>query len=84
MVSKLPLSPNIFTESKIASYYYNNIVSKDLNFQLLETSPEKISSILKVLNPSKAADIDNLSGKFLKDSAHDISTTNISTLQSFY
>ena len=29
LVSKLPLSPNIFTESKITSYYYNNAVSKD-------------------------------------------------------
>ena len=70
LVSKLPLSPNIFTESKIASYYNNNVVSKDLHFQLLETSPEKISSILKGLNPFKAAGIDNLSGKFLKDGAH--------------
>ena len=70
LVSKLPLSPNIFTESKIASYYDNNAVSKDLNFQLSETSPEKILSILKGLNPSKAAGIDNLSGKFLKDGAH--------------
>ena len=32
LVSKLPLSPNIFTESKIVSYYNNIIVSKDLNF----------------------------------------------------
>ena len=70
MVSKLPLSPNIFTESKIASYYDNKAVSKDLNFQLSETSPEKILSILKGLNPSMAAGIDNLSGKFLKDGAH--------------
>ena len=70
LVSKLPLSPNIFTESKIASYYNNNVVSKDLNFQLLEVSPGKISSILKGLNPSKAAGIDNLSGKFLKDGTH--------------
>ena len=45
-------------------------MSKDLNFQLSETSPEKILSILKGLNPSKAAGIDNLSGKFLKDGAH--------------
>ena len=43
---------------------------KDLHFQLLETSTEKILSILKGLNPSKAAGIDNLSGKFLKDGAH--------------
>ena len=45
-------------------------MSKDLNFQLLETFSEKILSILKGLNPSKAAGIDNLSGKFLKDGAH--------------
>ena len=45
-------------------------MSKDLNFQLLETSPEKISSILKGLNPSKAAGIDNLSSRFLKDGTH--------------
>ena len=70
LVSKLPLSPNIFNESKIASYYDNNAVSKYLNFQLLEMSPEKILSVLKGLNPSKAAGIDNLSGKFLKDGAH--------------
>ena len=70
LVSKLPLSPNIFTESKIASYYNNNVMSKDFNFQLLETSPEKMSSILKGLNPSKDAGIDNLSGEFLKDGAH--------------
>ena len=70
LLSKLPLSPNIFTESKIASYYDNNAVSKDLNFQLSETSTEKIVSILKSLNLSKAPGIDNLSGKFLKDGAH--------------
>ena len=70
LVSELPLSPNIFNKSKIESYYSDNVMSKDLNFQLLETYPEKISSILKGLNPSKAAGIDNLSGKFLKDGAH--------------
>ena len=70
LVSKLPLSPNVFTESKIASYYDNNAVSKNLNFQLSETSPEKILKILKGLNPSKAAGTDNLSRKFLKDGVH--------------
>ena len=44
-------------------------MSKDSSFQLLETSPEKIY-ILKCLNPSKAAAIDNLPGKFLKYGAH--------------
>ena len=41
-----------------------------LSFQLLEKSPEKILSILNSLNSSKAADIDDLSGKFSKDDAH--------------
>ena len=41
LVSKLPLSPNIFTESKIASYYNDNAVSKDLHFQLLKTFLKK-------------------------------------------
>ena len=68
---KPPLLPNIFTESKIVSYYDNHAVSKDLNCQFEETAPaEKILSILNGLNSSKAAGIDNLSGKFLKDGAH--------------
>ena len=67
-VSKLTLSPDVFIESKVA-YCCDNIKFKDLNFESSEASPEKILNILKVLNPSKAADIDNLSGKFLKDGA---------------
>ena len=69
------LFPNIFTESrepknwKVSSYYDNKAVSKNLNFQLLEMSREKKLSVLKGLNPSKAAVIDNLSNEFLKDSA---------------
>ena len=68
LVSKLPPSPNIFTESKVTSYY-NDIKYKDLNFEFSETSPEKILNILKGLNPSKAAGNVNLSRKFLKDGA---------------
>ena len=76
--SKLPLPPNVFTESKVASYY-DDTKFKDLNFEFSETSPEKILNILKGLNPSKAAGIDNLSGKFLKDGA-DILARPISQL----
>ena len=32
LVSKLPLSPSVFTESKIASYYENNAVPKNFEF----------------------------------------------------
>ena len=63
-----PPSPNVFTESKVASYY-DNIEFKDLNFEFSETSPEKVLNNLKGLNPSKAAGIDNLSRKFPKDGA---------------
>ena len=44
----------IFTESKAASYYGNNTVSKDS--QLLELSLEEVLSIMKGLNRSKTAD----------------------------
>ena len=66
LVSKLPPPPNVFIGSKVTSYY-DDIKFKDLNFEFSETSPEKILNILKDLNPSKAAGLDNLSGKFLKD-----------------
>ena len=75
LVSKLSLLPNTFTESKTASYFDNNVVSKDLNFELSETSPEKILSFFNDLNPSKAAGIDSVSDKFLKYGAHFIART---------
>ena len=68
LVSKLPSSPNVFTESKVASYY-DDIKHKDVNFEFSETSPEKILNILKGLNPYKAVGIVNLSRIFLKDGA---------------
>ena len=46
LVSKLPPSPNVFTESKVASYY-DDIKFKDLNFEFSETSAEKILNILR-------------------------------------
>ena len=69
LVSKVPPSSNVFTESKVASYY-DDIKYTDLNFEFSETSPEKILHTLKGLNPSKAAGFINLSCKFLKDDAN--------------
>ena len=66
-LSKLPPTPNVFNESKVASYY-DDIKYKELNFEFSEKIyPEKILNILKGLNPSKAARIVNSSRKFLKD-----------------
>ena len=81
LVSKLPLSPNVFTESKVASYY-DDIKLKDLNFEFSETS-EKILTIVEGLNPSKVAGIDSLSDKFLKDGA-DILARLISQLYNLF
>ena len=47
LVSKLPPSPNVFTESKVA-FYYDDIKFMDLNFELSEISPKKILNILNV------------------------------------
>ena len=78
-LSKLPPTPNVFNESKVASYY-DDIKYKELNFEFSEKiSPEKILNILKGLNPSKAAGFINLSFKFLKDDA-DILARPISQL----
>ena len=63
LVSNLPPSPN---ESKLASYC-DNIKFNDLSLKFSEKSREKVLNILKVLNSSKEAGIDNLSGKFLND-----------------
>ena len=53
-----------------------------MNFQLLETSPDKKLSILKGLSSSKAAGINSLSGKFLKVGAHVLISTGIFLLSS--
>ena len=78
MVSNLPPSPNIFTESKVTSYH-DSITFKELNFEFSETSPERILNTFEGLNPSNAAGINKLSGKFLKDGA-DILAKPISQL----
>ena len=66
-VFKLLSSHNIFTESKVASYSGNDAVWKDLKFQLLETFPEKLLSILEKFKFIQGSWLDNLSGKLLKD-----------------
>ena len=49
-ISKLRFS-NIVTESKIASYYDNIAVSKDLNFQLLGTSEKILGKYFQRFKP---------------------------------
>ena len=46
-----PRFSNIVTESKIASYYDNIAVSKDLNFQLLGTSEKILGKYFQRFKP---------------------------------
>ena len=78
LVFKLTPSQNVFIESKGASYYGNSEF-KYSNFEFSETSPEAILNILKVLNSSKAAGIDNLFGKSLKGGADILASQYFST-----
>ena len=45
VVFKLPLSPDVFTESKIASYYGNNATSKNLNFHVLAQTISQLCNL---------------------------------------
>lgn len=82
LVSKLSLFPNIFTGSKVMFYYVTNAKFKDLDSQLYQASPEIMLNILKDLNPSKAAGINNRSDIFQKHGPS-ILTRSISQLCNF-
>ena len=46
LLSKLPPLPNVFTESKVTSYY-SDIKFKDLNFEFSETSDKILNIFLR-------------------------------------
>ena len=73
LVKKFP-SPKGFFGKTFVSEFYKNIVSENNNFNLHYTSNEEVIKIIKKIEPSKAAGIDNLSGKFLKDGAEILAT----------
>ena len=68
LLKKLPTPPKKFGMDTVKLYYqkqnYNN-----LNFQLNQTTEEIVLKLLQSINSSKAAGLDNLAGKFLKDGA---------------
>ena len=66
-MEKLPKPPNKFTLNTVFQYY-KGIIQPD-SFNLATVSENTILNILKNTNVSKAADLDNLSGRFLKDGA---------------
>ena len=63
LVSKLPIAPNRFGLDTAKNYYKKfNLKGKDFSF-----SNVTVSKLLNNINPSKASDLDNLTGKFLKE-----------------
>ena len=54
--------------------YYKNIELKD-NFNLILTTKKKVSEVLQCIDISKAAGIDKISGRFLKDTANIMAKT---------
>ena len=79
LVQKLPAAANKFG-NKSAEDYYNDMFDfypKKLTFQTIQT--RYISDLLKNCDTNKAAGIDDLSGRFLKDGA-DILTIPITQL----
>ena len=68
LLTKLPRSPNRYTIKFVSDYYKKLSLSE--NFKLDSTTEGYLFNILKNVEVTKAASIDQISGKFLKDGAH--------------
>ena len=69
LVNKLPHAPNKFDLDSVLAYYKRFLNTENQKFTFSPTSEEEILKLLTDTNPEKAAGIDNLSGRFLKDGA---------------
>ena len=66
LVNKLPMASNIFTDTSTTKFYEGyNIIPNSFNFY--EINESYIYKQLIAINSHKAAGIDNISGRFLKD-----------------
>ena len=67
LLEKLPIAPNRFNKNSVSEYYKNfNLTNK---FQFSHISTQTVHDILKNLDITKSAGIDNVSATFLKDGA---------------
>mgnify|MGYP001792126289 FL=1 len=69
LLSKLPISQNVFGISSTANYY-KELLDSTNKFEFSKVTVAAVAEILKNVEPSKAPGIDSLSGKFLKDGAN--------------
>ena len=70
LVAKLPPPSNEFEISSVRNYYQNILDLLPNKFNFLNVTKDFVPKSLKDMNIDKAAVIDNLSGKFLKDGAN--------------
>ena len=64
---KLPKAPDKYNLKSVIQYYPSFAITAD--FCLVSTTEKQVLKIMQDIKSSKAAGIDNLSGKFLKDGA---------------
>ena len=67
LVSKLPPPPNRFGLDTVRNYYQDILGLLPSKFKFSNVTEGLVLKLLKDMNIDKAAGIDNLSGKFLKD-----------------
>ena len=65
----MPPASSIFGLSSVCQYYNKTLKVPNTRFKFTFVSEDSVLKILKNIDENKAAGIDNLSGKFLKDGA---------------
>ena len=70
LVAKLPPSSNRFGLDTVHNYYQDTLGLLPSKFKFSTVTEDLVLQLLKDMNTDRAADIDNLSGNFLKDRAN--------------
>ena len=72
LVRQLPLPTSMFGTNSVKEYYRHlNLENKNYNFT--QTTEDMVLALLQKIDPSKAVGLDNVGGKFIKDSATELS-----------
>ena len=73
LIEKLPAGPNRFDINSMREFF-KPLNLEENSFHFTKVSEKTISEILKKLKTNKATEIDNLSGRFLKDGSKVLAT----------
>ena len=69
LLKKLPPPSNKFGITSVCNFYQTMLDELPFKFKFSNVTEDLVFKLLNHMNPDKAAGIDNLSGKFLKDGA---------------